>query len=71
MDLVCSDSVSNAPVVSTIIDNLLLPNEQLYEVCSQSNKGQQDPFSFKMQYALHCKLVENKNKLPLKQFLIF
>ena len=71
LDLVGSASVSNAPVVSTIIGNLLLPNYQLYEVCSQLNKGQQDPFSFEMQYALHCKLVESKIELPLKPFPIF
>ena len=32
-----SDHVSNAPVVSTVIDNLLLPNEQFYQICSQLN----------------------------------
>ena len=39
-DLVYEDSgsVSNAPVVLTIIDNLL-PNGQLYEICSQVNEG--------------------------------
>ena len=68
LGLVGSDSVSNATVVSTIIDNLSLPNKQL---CSQLNKGQQHPFSFIMHYALHCKLVEKKNELPLKLYLIF
>ena len=38
LDLEDKDSVSNA---STIIDNLLLPNEQFYEICSQLNEGQQ------------------------------
>ena len=71
LGLVGSDSVSNAPVVSTIIDNLLPPNGQLYEVCSQLNKGQQHPFSSKIQYALHCKLMGKKNESPLKPFLIF
>ena len=32
LDLEDCDSVSNAPVVSTIIDNLLLPNETFYEM---------------------------------------
>ena len=32
IDLEGSDSVSNAPVVSTIIDKLSLPNEQFYEI---------------------------------------
>ena len=57
LDLEDSDSVSNATVVSTIIDNLLLqspPNEQFYEICSQLNEGQQHFFNFTMQYALHC-----------------
>ena len=34
MDLEDSNGVSNEPVASTIINNLLLPNEQLYESCS-------------------------------------
>ena len=40
-DLVYEDSgsVSNAPVVLTITDNLLLPNGQFYEICSQVNEG--------------------------------
>ena len=33
-----SDHVSNAPVVSTVIDNFLLPNEQFYQICSQLNE---------------------------------
>ena len=37
LDLEDSDHVSNAPVVSTIIDNLLLPNEQFYQICFQLN----------------------------------
>ena len=39
-----SDNVINATAVSTIIDNLLLPNEQFYETCSQLNEGQQHLF---------------------------
>ena len=45
------DSVSNAPVVSTIIDSFLLANEQFYEIYSQLNEGQQHLFKFIMQYA--------------------
>ena len=51
-NLESSDSVSDAPVVSTITDNLLLPNEQFYKICSQLNEGQQHLFNFIMQYAL-------------------
>ena len=60
LDLDHSDSVSNAPLVSTIIDNLLLPNEKFYEIYSQLNEGQHHLFNFIMQCALHCKLVEKK-----------
>ena len=66
-----SGSVSNATAVSTIIDNVLLPNEQFYEVYSQMNEGQQHLFNFIMQYALHCKLGEKNNELPPKTFQIF
>ena len=34
-----SGSLSNAPVASTIIGNLLLPIRQFYEICSQLNEG--------------------------------
>ena len=44
LDLEDSDNVINATAVSTIIDNLLLPNEQFYEICSQLNEGQQHLF---------------------------
>ena len=61
LDLEDSDNVSNAPVVSTIIDNLLLPNEQFYKICSQLNEGQQHLSNFIMQYVLHCKVAEKSN----------
>ena len=70
LDLEDSDSKSNAPAVS-IIEKLLLPNEQYNEICSQLNEGQQHLFNFIMQYALHCKLVKNNNMLPPKSFQIF
>ena len=71
LDLEGNGSVSNAPVVSTIIDNLSLPNEHFYEIHSQLNEGQQHLFNFIMQFALHCKLVEKNNELPPKPFQIF
>ena len=71
LDLEDSDNVINATAVSTIIDNLLLPNEQFYEICSQLNEGQQHLFNFIMQYALHCKLAEKNNESPPKPFQIF
>ena len=67
LDLEDSDNVINATAVSTIIDNLLLPNEQFYEICSQLNEGQQLLFNFVLQDALHCKLAE-KNEFPPKPF---
>ena len=48
LDLEDSDNVINATAVSTIIDNLLLPNEQFYEICSQLNEVQQHLFNFIM-----------------------
>ena len=61
LDLEGSDNVSNAPVVSTIIDNLSFPNEQFYEICSQLNEGQQHLF----------KKAEKNNELPPKPLQIF
>ena len=71
LDLEDSDNVINATAGSRIIDNLLLPNEQFYEICSQLNEGQQHLFNFIMQFALHCKLAEKNNELPPKPFQIF
>ena len=48
LDLEDSDNVINATAVSTIINNLLLPNEEFYEIFSQLNEGQQHLFSFIM-----------------------
>ena len=67
LDLEESDSASNATAVSTIIENLFLPNE----IYSQMNEGQQHLFNFVVQYALHCKLAEKNNELPTKLFQIF
>ena len=71
LDLEDGNMVINATAVSTIINNLLLSNEQFYEICSQLNEGQQHLFNFIMQYALHSKLAEKNNKLPRKPFQIF
>ena len=71
LDLEDSDNVSNAPVVSTIIHNLSLSNEQFYDICSQLNEGQQHLFNLMMEYALHCKFAEKNNELPPKPFQIF
>ena len=46
LDLEDNGSVSNAPVVSTIIDNLSLSNEPFYEICPQLNEGQQHLLKF-------------------------
>ena len=61
----------NATAASKIIGNLLHPNEQFYEICSQLNEGQQHLFNFIMEHALHCKLAEKNNVLPPKSFRIF
>ena len=70
LDLEDSDNVSSALFVSTIIDNLLLPNKQ-FSICSQLNESQHHLFNFIMQYALNCKLAEKNNELPPKPFQIF
>ena len=71
VDLEDSDSVRNAPAVSAVIDNLLLPNEQCYEICSQLKECQQHLFNFIIQHALHCKLGEKNNELVPEPSQIF
>ena len=70
LDLEDSVSASNATVVSTVTDNLLL-NEPFCEICSQLNEGQQHLFNFIMQYALHCKLVEKNDECHPNHFNYF
>ena len=50
LDLQGSDIVSNMHVVSTVIENLLLPIEQFYEIWSQLNEDHQHLFNFIMKY---------------------
>ena len=71
LDLEDGDGASNAPVASTTIDNLLLPNDHFYQICSQLNEGQHNLFNFIMQYAVQCKLAERNNELPPTVFKIF
>ena len=71
LDLEDSNDMGNAPVAPTSINNLLLPNEQFYEVCSQLNEGQQHLFSFIMKYAIQCKLSERNNEPQPDPFHIF
>ena len=63
--------MSNEPVVSTVTDNLLLPYEQFYELCSQLNEDQQHLLNFIMQHVLNCKLAEKNNELPPKPYQMF
>ena len=60
--------VNNSLVMSAIIDNLLLLNEQFYEICSQLNEGQQHLFNCSMQHAFQYKLAKKNNELPTKLF---
>ena len=70
LDMEDSNGVSDVPVASTI-DNLLLPNEQYYEICSQLNEGQQHLFNFIMQYAIQLRLGENNSESQPEPFHIF
>ena len=47
-----SNGVNNVPIAPTTTENVLLPNEQFYEMCSQLNEGQQHLFNFIMKYAI-------------------
>ena len=71
LDLEVNDGGSNAHVASVTVDNLLLPSQKFYELCSQLNEGQQHLFNFAMQHAVYCKLAEkNNNDLEPKPFQI-
>ena len=51
-DLDVSDGVSNAPVGSVTVDNLLLPSQKFFELCWQLNEVQQHPFKFVMWHSV-------------------
>ena len=71
LDMDDSNDVSTAPVAPTSINDLLLPNEQFYEICSQLNEGQQHLFNFIMRYAIQCRLVARNNEPQPEPFQIF
>ena len=66
-----SNPTPNVPIAPTTIDNILLPNDQYYEKCSQLNEGQQSLFNFIMKYAVKCRFAERNNELPPDPFYIF
>ena len=71
LDLEVSDGISNAPVASVTVDNLLLQSQKFCELCSQLNEGQQHLFNFVMQHAAYCKLAEKNNEMEPKPSQIF
>ena len=71
LDFEDSDGVSSAAVLSTITDNLSLPNEQVHAIYSQLNEGQQHLLNFMVQCPLRCKFAENDYELPPKPFRLF
>ena len=71
LDLEVIDGVSNAPVASVAVDNLLLPSQKFCESCLHLNEGQQQLFNFIMQHPAYCKSAENNNELEPKPFQIF
>ena len=66
LDFEVSDGISNAPVASVTVDNLLLQSQKFCELCSQLNEGQQHLFNFVMQHAAYCKLAEKNNEMEPK-----
>ena len=64
-------SQHNVPMAASTIDNLLFPNEQFYEICSQLNERQQHLFNFIMTYAIKCCFAENNDQPLPESFYIF
>ena len=57
--------------MSTIIENLLVSNEQFYEIRAQLNEGQQHLLNFVILSTFHCKLTKKNNEMPPKSFQKF
>ena len=70
-DINDGNGINNGPIAPTRTDNILLPNDQFYDLCSQLNEGQQHIFNFIMKYAMECHLAENNNKPLPEPFYIF
>ena len=65
------NNANNVPIAPTTINNVLLPNDQYYDKCSQLNEGQLHLFYFIMKYAINCRFAEKNNQPPPEPFNIF
>jgi hypothetical protein len=48
--------IPSVPVASSSLENPGIPLDTYYEMCSQLNHGQQDPFNFIMKWATRCSI---------------
>ena len=58
------DGNSTVPVPSTTVEDLSIPRELFYEMCSKLNLEQQELFNFITKYATECQLSK-KNDQPM------
>ena len=59
------------PLAAKRVQNILLLNEQYYELCSQFNAGQKHMFCFIMRYSYECVVSEINNKYAPHPFYLF
>ena len=66
-----TNSTTSGPIAPTTVNDLLLPNEIYYEMCSQLNEMQRNLFNFVMQHTRECRFAEDNAVSPPDPFHIF
>ena len=59
------------PVGSSSVTNSSIPLDSYYEMCSQLNEGQQDPFNYIMKWAMRYMLHKDNDEIEPDPFHIF
>ena len=58
-------------VALSLLENSVLPLDMYYEMCSQLNEGQQDPFNFMMKWTMKYMLHNENDETEPDPFHIF
>ena len=66
-----TNGTTTGPIAPTTVNDLLLPNEIYYEMCSQLNEKQRNLFNFIMKHTVESRFSEDNNVSPPDSFHIF
>ena len=63
--------IPTGPVASSSVTNSSIPLDSYYEMCTQLNEGQQDPFNYIMKWAMRYMLHKDNDEVEPDPFHIF